>query len=351
MIIIPAHNEETTIGTSVQSCRDLDYPRDRFGICVVADNCSDSTADAASSLGVRCLVREDATHRGKGYALAFAFDQLLPETHDAFVILDADCVLDPCALRQSDMCIRGGDRVLQLADCVSNADDNPISYALSVGNVIENRLFYAAKSRLGLPVMLRGTGMVLHRHILERIPWKAQSIVEDLEYSIELFRAGIPVRFLENVEVRSAFPTEPRQLNIQRERWARGNLSFARTQGFKLILEGLTRRSLGLLDAGLMLLFMSRPIFLTVLSLAMVASAAAHWMARTQTTEILLLFSLILGVLCILYFGLGILLLGLTKARLGLLCRIPYVLGRLIWISVCGLFSTGSLQWKRTPRQ
>ena len=350
IFIIPAHDEEKTIGEAVKSCLNLDYPKDKFDIYVVADNCSDKTSEVALSLGAKCLVRKDETRKGKGYALSYAFDQLKQMGCDAFVIIDADCVLDSHALKEVDLHMRNGGLALQMADSVSNADDNPISYALSVGNIIENRLFYVAKSRLHLPVMLRGTGMVLHKDLLQRLPWNAQSIVEDLEYSIELFRAGILVRFLDKIEVRSAFPTDRRQLNVQRERWAKGNLSFARTQGFKLLTEGLSKRSLGLLDAGCMLLFMSRPIFLTVLISAMAVSLAAWLLVHSWVTDLFLFISLALAVLCILYFGSGILLLGLTKRRLNLLCRVPVVLMHLAWISICGLVSTRSVQWNRTPR-
>jgi len=349
-IIIPAHDEQTSIGTAVQSCLELEYPTDKFDIYVIADNCSDKTAEIASSFGVRCLVRMDETCVGKGYALSYGFERLRETMCDAFVVMDADCVLDSNALKEIDLRMQVGDCALQLADSVSNPDANPISYMLSVGNIIENRLFYSAKSRLRLPVMLRGTGMVLHKSLLQRIPWNARSVVEDLEYSLELFREGIYVRFLETAEVRSAFPTDRRQLSVQRERWAKGNLSFARIQGFKLLWAGIRKRSIGLLDAGCMLLFMSRPIFLIVLCCAIATSAIARWIVRCWITDLLLLASTILCFLCVLYFGSGIILLGVTKRRLGLLCRVPVVLMRLIWISVSGLFHTSSLQWNRTPR-
>jgi 1,2-diacylglycerol 3-beta-glucosyltransferase len=350
LVLIPAHNEETQVGNAVQSCFSLDYSKDSFAVWVIADNCSDRTAEVATSLGANCLVRTDADHCGKGYALAYAFEQLDHADNDAFVILDADCEIDSFALQEFDLHLRNGDLALQTADCVSNIDDNPISYALAVGNFIENYLFYAAKSRLRFPVMLRGTGMVLHRNLLNRIPWNAHSIVEDQEYSLRLIRAGIFVRFLDRVEVRSPFPTEGRQLSIQRERWAKGNMSFGRSHVFKLLAEGVRTHSLRLLDAGWMLLVLSRPLILACLLSAILLSTAAHWLVPASITNALLNASLALAVFYILYFGLGIVLLGLSKRRFLLLLGVPFVLVRLIWISVCGWTGARNLQWTRTPR-
>ena len=41
LIVIPAHDEESGIATTVQSCRAANYPPALFGVVVIADNCSD----------------------------------------------------------------------------------------------------------------------------------------------------------------------------------------------------------------------------------------------------------------------------------------------------------------------
>ena len=87
-IVIPAHNEETILRATLDSCRAIDYPGDLFSVFVVADNCSDSTAELARQSGVACLERFDSDHRGKGYALAWAFPQVLESGVDAIVVLD-----------------------------------------------------------------------------------------------------------------------------------------------------------------------------------------------------------------------------------------------------------------------
>jgi cellulose synthase/poly-beta-1,6-N-acetylglucosamine synthase-like glycosyltransferase len=93
-IVVPAHNEETQIATTVDSIRSVDYPADLFRVIVVADNCEDRTAAAAVGAGATALVRTDAERRGKGYALDHAFNRSLADGFaDAVIVVDADTVV------------------------------------------------------------------------------------------------------------------------------------------------------------------------------------------------------------------------------------------------------------------
>jgi len=350
IILIPAHDEENSVGDTVRSCLESNYPLDMFDVWVVADNCTDQTAEVAQSFGAKCLIREDQGRLGKGYALAWGFDQLKSAGNDAFVVLDADCSLDRRALGCIDFHLQDGVEALQASDTVSNVDDGPTSYMLAVGNLIENHLFYAAKSRLALTVFLRGTGMVFRRTLLERIPWNAQTIVEDLEYSLQLVRAGVRVRFLDQIWVKSRFPVNPLQLDMQRERWAKGSVGFGKTHALQLMAEGLRKRSLGLFDAGWTFLVLSRPLFIAGLLGTVSMCFFARWVVPGVASEALFSTSLILVGINALYFALGIVLLGVTPLRLRLLLSVPMVLARLTWISFRGLAGADGMPWVRTPR-
>ena len=88
---------------------------------------------------------------------------MLNENYDAYLILDADCVIDRHALVSFDMYFMKEAKLLQANDVIANPDDTAMSYALAVGNQLENEYFYAPKSFLRLSVFLRGTGMIIHR--------------------------------------------------------------------------------------------------------------------------------------------------------------------------------------------
>src|SRR5579884_2599725 len=96
-ILIPAHNEEVMLGNLLENLFALDYPKEFYSVYVIADNCTDRTAELARTTGwVQVYERFDESKRGKGYALNW-FLQKLEENqlvYDAYVILDADSVVE-----------------------------------------------------------------------------------------------------------------------------------------------------------------------------------------------------------------------------------------------------------------
>src|SRR5216684_5961806 len=66
-VLIPAHDEEKGILTTLNDIKPQLRPNDR--LLVVADNCTDDTAAIAASGGAEVTVRSDPSKIGKGYAL------------------------------------------------------------------------------------------------------------------------------------------------------------------------------------------------------------------------------------------------------------------------------------------
>src|SRR5439155_13441466 len=76
-VIVPAHNEAILLGRLLESLARLRYPKERYSVYVVADNCQDGTAALARTYErVRVYERVDQERRGKGYALRWLLDQL-----------------------------------------------------------------------------------------------------------------------------------------------------------------------------------------------------------------------------------------------------------------------------------
>ena len=75
-VLISARNEEAVIGQLLDSIRRQDYPAENLTAFVVADNCTDSTAQAARDAGAVVYERSDTVHVGKGYALNFMLSKI-----------------------------------------------------------------------------------------------------------------------------------------------------------------------------------------------------------------------------------------------------------------------------------
>jgi len=350
LIVIPAHDEAETIGMALESCAALNYPANMFRVHVIADNCSDSTADVAAQGGARVHVRHDLLRRGKGPALEWGLKRILAiHPADAVLILDADCQLAAGALRIFDRYLGDGEDVLQANYQASNPDESPVSYVTALANVLENHYFYAPKARLGLGIMLRGTGMVFRQAVLTRCPMRESSIVEDSVYTLRLIKAGFDIRFVPELIVSSKFPAKRRQLRTQRTRWIGANTLLAARRSLGVMLSGLLRGRLRVFDLGWTLLIVSRTLMVLALGIALLLAG----MVSVESTEVGYPFVLWVAALAgfwVSYFGLGIWHLGLDNQRRSLLRKCPRVLFELAWVSVLAPFRACAVGWQRTPR-
>ncbi|HAL20832.1 MAG TPA: N-acetylglucosaminyltransferase, partial [Ruminococcaceae bacterium] len=75
-VVIAARNEEKVIGNLLDSIAKQDYPKELITVFVVADNCTDKTAEVARNRGAVCYERFDNEHKTKGFALQFLFDRI-----------------------------------------------------------------------------------------------------------------------------------------------------------------------------------------------------------------------------------------------------------------------------------
>jgi cellulose synthase/poly-beta-1,6-N-acetylglucosamine synthase-like glycosyltransferase len=350
-IVIPANDEESNILRTLDSCAALDYPESKRAVYVIADNCSDRTADLAKGRGVECLIRHDEEKQGKGFALAWAFPKVLAAGHDAVVVLDADCRIDPHALLAFDERLSRGNRVLQASDVVGNPDDNATCYTLATANVLENYCFYAPKSALGLAVPLRGTGMVFHRDVLLRFPWRAESIVEDAEYTCQLLEAGERVCFVPEARVISDFPVSREQLAVQRGRWIGGGLRMAVVRGPSLLWQGLRTGRLVLIDAALTMLLASRPLVIGQFLASLGLAVSCWWLLLPGPWPASLVVACAsIAAAYTLYAAVGIALLGIRPKRIRLLLQLPLIAAAYLFMAMKGLARGHATTWNRTPR-
>lgn len=348
-VVVPAHDEEAGVAATVLSLLAMDYPADRFRVVVVADNCSDRTAQRAAGAGARVLERSDGERRGKGYALAFGFERLLAEgAADALVVVDADSVVSKNLLGALAARIEAGAEALQVRYRVQNRDASWRTRLLHLGFTLLHDVRASARERLGLSCVLRGNGMAFSVAVLRRVPHAAFSIVEDLEYAIRLGLAGVRVHDVPEAVVLSDMPTSAATALSQRSRWEGGRLALARRYGTQLARRALRERSSLLLDLGLELLV--PPLGILVLSLVVGLGLALAAVAVGFATP----WALAPWALAALMLG-SYLLVGWREAKLGLraLADLRHVPGFLAWkLAAAARGRRGPRsEWVRTPRE
>ena len=252
-ILVPAHNEEGVIARLLNSLNRLDYPRDSFDICVVADNCDDSTASIARGLGARVFERFSNDERAKGFALRWLLQQLEQDdkAYDAFVIVDADSILAPNFLRCMDARLQGGARAIQAYYSVLNADQSAIAGLRYAALAAVHYLRPLGRSVFGWSCGLKGNGMCFDASILREFSWRWFTLAEDVEFHLALVQRGIGVQFAPDTYVKADMPVSLQQAASQNSRWERGRLELIREHVPRLLLNGLRQRSLLQIDAAL----------------------------------------------------------------------------------------------------
>jgi cellulose synthase/poly-beta-1,6-N-acetylglucosamine synthase-like glycosyltransferase len=221
-VVVPSHNEELNISACVESLAAADLSKVDLTIAVVADNCTDRTAEAAAAAGARVLVRNNKEQRGKGFALDYAFRILLPEGFDGFVVVDADSVVSSNLLTATAAELSAGADASQCRYIVRNSGDSVRTRLLHVALLAFNVLRPRGRDRLGLSCGIYGNGFALSAATLRAVPYTAESVVEDLEFHLALVRAGKRVRFIDYATVSGDMPAAGGGVRTQRERWEGG---------------------------------------------------------------------------------------------------------------------------------
>ena len=282
VIVVPAHDEAAVIGETLRSLKDS--LGERMRILVVADNCSDSTAERAREAGVEVVERNDPQRRGKGHALAFAADHLRPDPPDVIVVIDADCSTDARSLRALVDRAAVSGRPSQAINLLRpNREASPLVQLSTFGFMLKNLVRQRGLQRLAGRVHLTGTGMALPFVLFQSSGSVRSSIVEDFALGLELADAGHAPTLVSEAVVWSGSSTEQGTL-VQRRRWEGGFLATALKQGPKMVWRGLGAADLRLVLAGLDMLVPPLALFallslaaLTISSVAIFASNSNWW--------------------------------------------------------------------------
>jgi GT2 family glycosyltransferase len=240
-VVVPAHDEEASIAATVESLLAVDWPRELFRVLVVADNCSDATAERAAAAGAEVLVRKDLELRGKGYALKHAFAHSLAGKADAVVVVDADTTVTANLLSAFAARLEAGARAAQADYAVRNPDDSWRTRLMAIAFAMFHELRSRGRERLAVSCGLRGNGMCFSRALLVEIPHEAFSLVEDVEYGLRIGEAGHRVHYAGEAHVYGLMVSGEKASRSQRRRWEGGRVMLARQHAPRLIRAALGR--------------------------------------------------------------------------------------------------------------
>lgn len=252
-LVIAAHNEETVIQYIVKSLNNLDYPKELFDIFVIADNCTDKTAERGREAGAEVFERFNKEKRGKGYALEWMFDKIfkMEKKYDSIVIFDADNLASRNFLSEMNNKLCDGYKVVQGYLDSKNPKDSWIAASYSIAFWLSNRITQLSRQNLNLSAQLGGTGFCIDTSILKRLGWGATCLTEDLEFTCKLIINGEKVGWAHDAVIYDEKPLTLNQSWWQRKRWMQGFGDVADRYFFKLMKKGIKERSWTIIDCAL----------------------------------------------------------------------------------------------------
>ena len=227
--LIAARNEEAVIGQLLDSIRAQDYPADLFDIYVVADNCTDRTAEAAEAGGAQVYRRFDRTRIGKGYALHELLEWMRRtgelDRWDAFLIFDADNLLCPDYISKINRTCSDGFAAFHGYRNTKNFGDSWISSAYALWYLHDSVHLNAARMMLGTTCAVSGTGFGFTRALLDEMGgWNFFTLTEDIEFDNWCAASGVRIGFCREAMLYDEQAATFAQSWKQRIRWTQGGI-------------------------------------------------------------------------------------------------------------------------------
>ena len=271
MTIIPAHNEEKVVVNLIESLKKLDYPKDLYDIYVIADNCTDNTAQIARDAGAIVYERFDSEKKTKGYAMQWFLNKMNEQgaDYDAMCVFDADNVVMPDFFTAMNKKLCQGEEVVQGYKDIKNPSDSWVSAGYAIFYWTMHRFYHLARYNLGLSALLNGTGFMVKFDIIKPTGWNTDTLTEDIEFSLKRIIQGKRVGWATDAIVYDEQPVGFKQSWSQRSRWTIGHIQCL--QEYTKPLAGAVKKNKTLMNFdGLLYMMGSIPMFIMTIVLLLI---------------------------------------------------------------------------------
>ncbi|OQY91678.1 MAG: hypothetical protein B6D39_06205 [Anaerolineae bacterium UTCFX2] len=349
MLAIPAHNEETVIEETVARLKRLHYPESLYHINIVADYCTDRTAELARAAGANVYERQSGERGGKSAALNWLFSVTLPhQPYDAVIVFDADTQVDPDFLSAMNVRLSQGHQAIQGQHAISNPSEGwfpALTWALFL---VDNRFQNLGRSNLGFSAKNMGDSICIKADLLRKLAW-GSGLTEDYNLRQKMLLAGAPIFYEPQAVAYGESPRNWSEARAQRARWLRGTHDSSRNYANQLLKQGLHDKDPMVLEGALQALLPSYSTLTMICLLALMFCFAANLLFGPLFSGAV--FAALAGILALLFIYP---LVGLALERAPLRAYLAILTGPvyIVWRTVLAIKSRywqKQVAWIRTP--
>jgi cellulose synthase/poly-beta-1,6-N-acetylglucosamine synthase-like glycosyltransferase len=227
-ILIPAYNEEDSLGGSVHSVLQLDYPKDKMEVIIINDGSRDKTKEVAENIIMKNksnrIILVNQPNQGKGAALNSG---LRIAKGDYFACLDADSFVERDTLKKMLM-------VYQDANYKDLAIVTPAMKVKNPKNLLQKlqwleyllTMFVARlMSKIDCIYVAPGPFSLYRTSIIKNLGgFDNSNITEDQEIAYRAQKHHYGIKQCFDAYVYTISPSTTKSLYKQRNRWYKGSL-------------------------------------------------------------------------------------------------------------------------------
>ena len=241
-ILVAARNEENVIGNLVKSLKNQNYPKDKYDIYVIVNNCTDNTLEVAKNAGAKIIECKQKV-KSKGEVLKYTFNKLKSNDEiDAYVIFDADNVVHREFLNKMNDSINAGYNVVQGFRDTKNICDNWLSTSYAILYYLQSLFINKSRFNLGKSSFLNGTGFMVKKEVIDTYGYDPKTITEDIEFTVMCAINGVKIAFNEEAITYDEQVTDFKTSFKQRKRWSFGAIQCLKNYTGSLIKEGIKNK-------------------------------------------------------------------------------------------------------------
>lgn len=229
IIYLCAYKEDEIILNSAEQALTIDYPKDKFHVCVIADSMQPETIEKLKAMPLQVVeVVFESSTKSKALHAAIAATH---QDFDAAVVFDIDNIAAPDYLHQINNYLHNGNRVIQ-GHRVAKNTETPVAILDAISEEINNHIFRKAQQVFKLSAAIIGSGMVLEFKLFKDTMAQIDAVGGfDKEMGLVLTRQKIHVAYADKAYIYDEKVSNPEVFKKQRRRWLSAQFNLLKTYG------------------------------------------------------------------------------------------------------------------------